>query len=192
MSYFIDLVIVGLSLGMVYALVAIGISLIYSGLDVVHFAHGEIYMLGAFIGLVIYDTLKLPLPARAGRLDDPDRTRRRGHRARVLPPNIAGRRRVHGRRDGDGDLRLRHVDRAAERRVPDLGREGGAVPGELRHADRDRQRHAARRVRVDRRGRAGADDRPASFPQEDAARPRGARGRRQQGDRVPDGHQRRR
>lgn len=54
MSYFIDLVIVGLSLGMVYALVAIGISLIFSGLDVVHFAHGEIYMLGAFIGLVIH------------------------------------------------------------------------------------------------------------------------------------------
>ena len=62
MSYFIDLVIVGLSIGMVYALVAIGLSLIYSGLDVVHFAHGEIYMLGAFIGLVIYEKLKLPLP----------------------------------------------------------------------------------------------------------------------------------
>jgi branched-chain amino acid transport system permease protein len=62
MSYFFDLVIVGLSIGMVYALVAIGISLIYSGLDVVHFAHGEIYMLGAFIGLVIYEKLKLPFP----------------------------------------------------------------------------------------------------------------------------------
>ena len=56
MSYFIDLVIVGLSLGMVYGLVAIGISLIYSGLDVVHFAHGEIYMLGAFIGLWVFNT----------------------------------------------------------------------------------------------------------------------------------------
>jgi branched-chain amino acid transport system permease protein len=59
-SYFIDLVVVGLSLGMVYALVAIGISLIYSGLDVVHFAHGEIYMLGAFIGLIIHNVFKLP------------------------------------------------------------------------------------------------------------------------------------
>jgi len=61
-SYFIDLVVVGLSLGMVYALVAIGISLIYSGLDVVHFAHGEIYMLGAFIGLIIHNVFKLPFP----------------------------------------------------------------------------------------------------------------------------------
>jgi branched-chain amino acid transport system permease protein len=62
MSYFTDLVIVGLSLGMVYALVALGISLIYSGLDVVHFAHGEIYMLGAFIGLVLFNAFHIPFP----------------------------------------------------------------------------------------------------------------------------------
>lgn len=54
MDYFIDLVIIGLSIGMVYALVALGISLIFSGLDIVHFAHGEVYMLGAFIGLMVF------------------------------------------------------------------------------------------------------------------------------------------
>ncbi|MFZ4807681.1 MAG: branched-chain amino acid ABC transporter permease [Hyphomicrobiaceae bacterium] len=59
MSYFIDLVIIGLSIGMVYALVALGISLIYSGLDIVHFAHGEVYMLGAFIGLMLFNHLGL-------------------------------------------------------------------------------------------------------------------------------------
>jgi len=53
-GYFIDLVIIGLSIGMVYALVALGLSLIYSGLDLVHFAHGEIYMIGAFIGLMLF------------------------------------------------------------------------------------------------------------------------------------------
>ncbi len=57
MDYFIDLVIIGLSIGMVYALVALGISLIYSGLDIVHFAHGEIYMIGAFIGLMLFQKL---------------------------------------------------------------------------------------------------------------------------------------
>lgn len=57
MDYFIDLVIIGLSTGMVYALVALGISLIYSGLDIVHFAHGEIYMIGAFIGLMLFRLL---------------------------------------------------------------------------------------------------------------------------------------
>jgi len=60
MSFFIDLVVIGVSVGMVYALVALGISLIFSGLDIIHFAHGEIYMLGAFIGLVLFQHLKLP------------------------------------------------------------------------------------------------------------------------------------
>jgi branched-chain amino acid transport system permease protein len=60
LDYVIDLVIIGLSVGMVYALVALGISLIFSGLDIVHFAHGEIYMLGAFIGLMLFQRLALP------------------------------------------------------------------------------------------------------------------------------------
>jgi hypothetical protein len=59
-DYFIDLVIIGLSVGMVYALVALGISLIFSGLDIIHFAHGEIYMLGAFIGLVLFEKALSP------------------------------------------------------------------------------------------------------------------------------------
>lgn len=59
MGYFIDLVIIGVSIGMIYGLVAIGISLIYSGLDIVHFAHGEIYMIGAFIGLTLFDKLAI-------------------------------------------------------------------------------------------------------------------------------------
>lgn len=62
MDYFIDLVIVGLSLGMVYGLVALGISFIYSGLDIVHFAHGEIYMIGAFIGVTALNLTGLSYP----------------------------------------------------------------------------------------------------------------------------------
>src|SRR6266566_893902 len=60
MDFFIDLVIIGLSVGMIYGLVALGISLIYSGLDIVHFAHGEIYMIGAFIGLTLFQNIGLP------------------------------------------------------------------------------------------------------------------------------------
>jgi branched-chain amino acid transport system permease protein len=59
-DFFIDLVIIGLSVGMVYALVALGISLIFSGLDIIHFAHGEIYMLGAFIGLLLFQKATIP------------------------------------------------------------------------------------------------------------------------------------
>ena len=46
-------IIFGITIGVVYGIVALGISLIYSGLDIVHFAHGEIYMFGAFMGLVL-------------------------------------------------------------------------------------------------------------------------------------------
>ena len=59
----LDLVVIGLSIGFVYGLVALGISLIYSGLDIVHFAHGEIYMFGAFFGLVLAKDMSIPYPA---------------------------------------------------------------------------------------------------------------------------------
>jgi branched-chain amino acid transport system permease protein len=59
---FFDFLIVGLSIGVVYGIVALGISLIYSGLDIVHFAHGEIFMLGAFIGLFFFNAVGLPYP----------------------------------------------------------------------------------------------------------------------------------
>lgn len=62
MGFFIDLLVVGISVGMIYALVALGISLIYSGLDIVHFAHGEIYMFGAFFGLVAFRDAGLIFP----------------------------------------------------------------------------------------------------------------------------------
>lgn len=41
----------GLMLGSTYALVAIGYSLIFGTLRILHFAHGEVFMMGAFIGL---------------------------------------------------------------------------------------------------------------------------------------------
>ncbi len=59
MDFFLNLLLIGFSIGMVYGLVALGISLIYSGLDIVHFAHGELYMLGAFFGLILYGDIAL-------------------------------------------------------------------------------------------------------------------------------------
>lgn len=53
----------GVTIGVVYGIVALGISLIYSGLDIVHFAHGELYMFGAFFGLVFTQTMGFPYPA---------------------------------------------------------------------------------------------------------------------------------
>ena len=51
----------GLSIGLVYALVAIGLTLIFGVLNVVNFAHGEIYSLGAFTGLILITSLAPPL-----------------------------------------------------------------------------------------------------------------------------------
>ncbi|MDB2324519.1 branched-chain amino acid ABC transporter permease [Alphaproteobacteria bacterium] len=55
-------IIFGVTIGVVYGIVALGISLIYSGLDIVHFAHGEMYMFGAFFGLVLAVDVGLPYP----------------------------------------------------------------------------------------------------------------------------------
>ena len=55
-------IIFGITIGVVYGIVALGISLIYSGLDIVHFAHGEMYMFGAFFGLVLVQELSVPYP----------------------------------------------------------------------------------------------------------------------------------
>lgn len=41
----------GIMLGSTYSLVAIGYTLIFGVLNVLHFAHGEVYMIGAFVGL---------------------------------------------------------------------------------------------------------------------------------------------
>ena len=51
----------GLSIGLVYALMAIGFTLIFGVLNVVNFAHGEIYTIGAFAGLLLITALQPPL-----------------------------------------------------------------------------------------------------------------------------------
>ena len=40
----------GLTLGSVYALIALGYSMVYGILKLLNFAHGDVYMIGAFIG----------------------------------------------------------------------------------------------------------------------------------------------
>jgi branched-chain amino acid transport system permease protein len=50
---FVQQVTNGLTLGSVYALLAIGFSLIFGVLNLVTFAHGEVYMVGAFAGLLV-------------------------------------------------------------------------------------------------------------------------------------------
>jgi branched-chain amino acid transport system permease protein len=42
----------GLTLGAIYALIAIGYTMVYGIIGMINFAHGEIYMIGAYVGLV--------------------------------------------------------------------------------------------------------------------------------------------
>jgi len=51
----------GLMLGATYSLVAIGYTLIFGVLGLLHFAHGEVLMAGAFMGLYIIVWSGLPL-----------------------------------------------------------------------------------------------------------------------------------
>ncbi len=44
----------GLALGSIYALIALGYTLVYGILRFINFAHGDIFMLGAFAGLFLY------------------------------------------------------------------------------------------------------------------------------------------
>jgi branched-chain amino acid transport system permease protein len=51
----------GLMLGGTYALLAIGYTLIFGVLNLLHLAHGEVFMIGAFAGLTIVLLAKLPI-----------------------------------------------------------------------------------------------------------------------------------
>jgi branched-chain amino acid transport system permease protein len=48
-SFYAQLLLNGIAIGVIYALIAMGLSLIFGVLEIVNFAHGELYMLGAML-----------------------------------------------------------------------------------------------------------------------------------------------
>ena len=65
-QYFMELLLGGLTRGSIYALIAIGYTMVYGIIELINFAHGEVYMLGAFVGLIIAGVLGImgfPAPA---------------------------------------------------------------------------------------------------------------------------------
>lgn len=56
MNYFLNLLMSGLTKGSIYALIALGYTMVYGIIKLINFAHGEIYMIGAFTAL-IFSTL---------------------------------------------------------------------------------------------------------------------------------------
>ncbi len=53
MEYFLQQLINGLTLGSIYGLIAIGYTMVYGIIGMINFAHGDIFMVGAFISLIL-------------------------------------------------------------------------------------------------------------------------------------------
>ncbi len=60
-NYFIKQLINGLAVGSIYALIAVGYNMVYGILELVNFAHGDVYMVGTFIALSLL-LAKVPAP----------------------------------------------------------------------------------------------------------------------------------
>jgi branched-chain amino acid transport system permease protein len=60
---FLQQVINGLQIGFVYALIALGYTMVYGIVRLINFAHGDVFMVGAFIGLYAIERFHLPLAA---------------------------------------------------------------------------------------------------------------------------------
>ena len=59
MDTFLQQLINGFSLGAIYALIALGYTMVYGVLRLINFAHGDVYMLGAFAGYYLANALNL-------------------------------------------------------------------------------------------------------------------------------------
>jgi branched-chain amino acid transport system permease protein len=59
MDTFLQQLINGVSLGAIYALIALGYTMVYGVLRLINFAHGDVYMLGAFAGYFLANALNL-------------------------------------------------------------------------------------------------------------------------------------
>src|SRR5471030_1266497 len=70
MTEFLQQLINGLALGSILALIALGYTMVYGILRFINFAHGDIFMLGAFAGFYLAPKIAtfLPMPSIAGAL----------------------------------------------------------------------------------------------------------------------------
>lgn len=57
MDLFVQQVLNGLTIGMIYALIALGYTMIYGVIQLINFAHGEVFMVGAYLALTLIGVL---------------------------------------------------------------------------------------------------------------------------------------
>jgi branched-chain amino acid transport system permease protein len=68
MTTFLQQLVNGISLGSIYALIALGYTMVYGVLRLINFAHGDVYMLGAYAGYYLSRKLKGDEPSLGGAL----------------------------------------------------------------------------------------------------------------------------
>ncbi len=61
MTQFLQQIINGLSIGSVYALIALGYTMVYGIIRLINFAHGDIFMFGAYAGMILITNFNLPI-----------------------------------------------------------------------------------------------------------------------------------
>jgi branched-chain amino acid transport system permease protein len=54
MQYFLQQLLNGLTLGSIYGLIAIGYTMVYGIIGMINFAHGDIFMIGSFVALIVF------------------------------------------------------------------------------------------------------------------------------------------
>ena len=54
MEYFVQQLIIGITLGSIYGLIAIGYTMVYGIIGMINFAHGDVFMVGGFIALIAF------------------------------------------------------------------------------------------------------------------------------------------
>src|SRR5437868_3024879 len=57
MALFIQLLIVGVATGAVYSLIALGYTMVYGIIELINFAHGDIFMIGSMVSIAIMHAL---------------------------------------------------------------------------------------------------------------------------------------
>ena len=57
--YFLQQLLNGLTIGSTYALIAIGYTMVYGIIGMINFAHGEVYMIGSYVGFLVIAALMM-------------------------------------------------------------------------------------------------------------------------------------
>ena len=179
MQYFVQQLINGLTLGSIYGLIAIGYTMVYGIIGMINFAHGDIFMIGAFTALIVFLILvgvfaSVPVVLCAADHDDRGDAAHQplqlDHREGRLP---AAARLVPA---GAADHRHRHVDRAVQLRAGHAGPAQQADPadGQPTVYDIVGISISLKQIIIVRGDRRSAGDLLVSR-QQDVARPRPAR-----------------